>query len=32
MIESTPIQTGFGAESTIWDVVEGIDSPAHGRS
>src|SRR6185436_13799853 len=25
MIESTPIQTGFGAESTIWDVVEGID-------
>ena len=25
MIESTPIQTGFGSESTIWDVVEGID-------
>jgi NAD(P)-dependent dehydrogenase (short-subunit alcohol dehydrogenase family) len=25
MTENTLIHTGFGAESTIWDVVEGID-------
>jgi NAD(P)-dependent dehydrogenase (short-subunit alcohol dehydrogenase family) len=25
MTENTVIHTGFGAESTIWDVVEGID-------
>lgn len=25
MTETTVIHTGFGAESTIWDVVEGID-------
>ena len=25
MTENTLIQTGFGAESTIWDVAEGID-------
>ncbi len=25
MSENTLIQTGFGADSTIWDVVEGID-------
>lgn len=25
MIENTLIQTGFGADSTIWDVVEGIE-------
>lgn len=25
MTESTLIQTGFGEDSTIWDVVEGID-------
>lgn len=25
MTENTLIQTGFGADSTIWDVIEGID-------
>lgn len=25
MTKNTPIQTSFGADSTIWDVVEGID-------
>ncbi|MBV9604357.1 MAG: SDR family NAD(P)-dependent oxidoreductase [Solirubrobacterales bacterium] len=25
MTENTMIHTGFGAESTIWDVVEGVD-------
>ncbi|MGO9977437.1 MAG: SDR family NAD(P)-dependent oxidoreductase [Solirubrobacteraceae bacterium] len=25
MTENTSIQTGFGADSTIWDVVDGVD-------
>ncbi|MFZ0092177.1 MAG: oxidoreductase, partial [Solirubrobacteraceae bacterium] len=25
MSKNSLIQTGFGADSTIWDVVEGID-------